>query len=160
MNKTGKGFEKTIFAAGCFWQPEETFLKTRGVVSTRVGYIGGRVKNPTYANVCSGKTGHVEAVEVTFNPRKIPYEQLLDIFWKIHNPTTKDRQGLDVGSQYNSVIFYMNEKQKALALASKKEKQKKTEKKIVTEVRKAPKFWPAEEYHQKYMEKKKGFFKL
>ena len=146
--------EKAVFAAGCFWHPEEVFAKTPGVINTRVGYIGGETKNPGYANVCSGKTGHVEATEITFNQKKIPYEKLLEVFWKMHNPTTKDRQGFDIGNQYNSVIFYMNEKQKSVAEKSKREKQKKTSRKIITEIRKAPKFWQAEEYHQKYIEKR------
>ena len=153
--------EKATFAAGCFWHPEETFSKTPGVVSTRVGYVGGKMKNPTYANVCSGKTGHLEVTEVTFNPKIISYEKLLDVFWNIHDPTTKDRQGADVGSQYNSAIFYHNEAQKRAALRLKAERRKKTERKIVTMVKKALKFWPAEEYHQKYVEKQKhGFFRL
>lgn len=146
--------EKAVFAAGCFWHPEEVFAKTKGVISTRVGYIGGKTKKPIYANVCSGKTGHVEATEVTYNPDETSYEKLLEIFWKIHNPTTKDRQGFDIGTQYNSVIFYMNEKQKSVAEKSKRGQQKKTSKKIVTEIRKAPRFWQAEGYHQKYIEKR------
>ena len=117
--------EKATFGAGCFWGIEKAFAKTKGVVKTKVGYSGGKVKNPTYEKVCSGKTGHVESVEIIFNPSKISYDELLDIFWKIHNPTTKNRQGLDIGTQYNSVIFYHNEKQKALAESSKKEIQKK-----------------------------------
>src|SRR3990170_8499102 len=121
--KTEGRTEKAIFAAGCFWHPEEIFDKTPGVFSTRVGYTGGKMKNPTYANVCSGATGYVEAVEVVFNPGKISYEKLLEVFWNIHDPTTKDRQGSDVGSQYNSAIFYMNEKQKSAALKSKEERQ-------------------------------------
>ena len=145
--------EKAIFAAGCFWKPEEVFDKTRGVISTRVGYIGGKTKNPTYYGVCGGNTGHVEATEVTFDLKKTSYKKLLDIFWKIHDPTTKDRQGPDIGSQYNSVIFYMNEKQKKEALRSKEEQQKKTKRKIVTRIRKAPTFYEAEAYHQKYMKK-------
>ena len=152
-NKT----EKAIFGAGCFWHPEEVFSKTQGVISTRVGYIGGRLKNPSYAQVCSLNTDHVEATEVTFDPKKISYEQLLDVFWNIHNPTTKDRQGPDIGSQYNSVIFYSNEEQKNIAEKSKKERQKQTERKIVTKIRKVSKFWQAEEYHQKYMSKHKFF---
>ena len=145
--------EKAVFATGCFWHPEDIFTKNPRVINTRVGYIGGKTKNPSYANVCSGKTGHVEATEITFNPKKISYEKLLDIFWKIHNPTTKDRQGFDIGNQYNSVIFYMNEKQKTGAEKSKRDQQKKTDRKIITEIRKAPEFWQAEEYHQKYIEK-------
>ena len=147
--------EKAAFGAGCFWNIEETFVKIKGVVKTRVGYAGGKVKNPTYENVCSGKTGHVEAVEIIYDSSKISYKKLLDIFWKIHNPTTKNRQGLDIGTQYNSVIFYHNPKQKALAENSKKEIQKKSGKKIVTKIKKASNFWYAEEYHQKYIEKQK-----
>lgn len=151
--------ERAIFAAGCFWHPEDVFSKTPGVVATKVGYIGGKIKNPTYMQVCSLNTGHVEATEVVFNPKKISYKELLDIFWNIHNPTTKDRQGPDIGSQYNSVIFYLNSTQKEEAEASKQEQQKKTRGKIVTQIRKAPRFYEAESYHQKYMEKhEKGFF--
>ncbi|MBS3071182.1 peptide-methionine (S)-S-oxide reductase MsrA [Candidatus Pacearchaeota archaeon] len=145
--------ETAIFAAGCFWKPEDIFSKTPGVLKTQVGYIGGKMKNPTYQNVCSLNTGYVEATHVIFDPKKISYKKLLDIFWNIHNPTTKDRQGLDIGSQYNSMIFYHNEKQKKLAEKSKKERQKNMERKIVTQIKKAPKFWKAEEYHQKYVQK-------
>ncbi len=145
--------EIATFAAGCFWHIEDVFTKISGVIQTRVGYIGGKMPNPTYGNVCSGVTGHVEATEVKFNPKEISYEKLLDVFWSLHDPTTKDRQGLDVGSQYNSVIFYNSAKQKALAEKSKKEKQKTMKRKIVTEIKKASKFWKAEEYHQKYEEK-------
>ena len=147
--------EKATFGAGCFWNIEEIFAKTKGVIKTRVGYTGGKVKNPSYEKVCSGKTDHVEAVEVIFYKDKISYENLLNIFWKIHNPTTKNRQGLDIGTQYNSVIFYHNLKQKVLAESSKKEIQKKSDKKIVTKIKKATNFWYAEEYHQKYIEKQK-----
>ncbi len=148
--------ETAIFAAGCFWHIEDSFSKIKGVISTRVGYIGGKVKNPNYKNVCSGTTGHMEATEVTFNPEKISYEKLLDIFWKIHNPTTLNQQGFDFGKQYNSVIFYNNLKQKNLAEESKKERQRDFRNKIVTKVIKSKKFWPAEEYHQKYYKKQKG----
>ena len=149
--KTGKA----TFGAGCFWNIEDVFEKTKGIVKTKVGYSGGKLKNPSYEKVCTGKTGHVEAVEVIFDKDKISYENLLNIFWKIHNPTTKNRQGLDIGTQYNSVIFYHDAKQKALAESSKKEIQKKSDKKIVTKIKKAINFWHAEEYHQKYIEKKK-----
>jgi len=155
--KTGKT-EKAIFAAGCFWHPEEVFAKTPGVLSTRVGYIGGKTPHPSYQQVCSLNTGHIEATEVTFNPKEISYEKLLDVFWNIHDPTTKDRQGLDVGSQYNSAVFYLNAKQKNQALSSKAERQALTSRKIVTQIRKAGKFWQAEEYHQRYMEKNKFGF--
>lgn len=152
--------EVVTFGAGCFWGIEDTFSKVRGVVKTRVGYAGGNLKNPTYQKVCSGKTGHVEAVEVTFNPKVISYEKLLEVFWNIHNPTTKGRQGVDIGSQYNSAIFYHNEKQKEIAEKSKKDKQKGIGKKVVTMIKPAKDFWKAEEYHQKYFEKqkKKSFF--
>ena len=149
--KTGKA----TFGAGCFWNIEDVFAKTKGIVKTKVGYSGGKLKNPSYEKVCTGKTGHVEAVEVIFDKDKISYVNLLNIFWKIHNPTTKNRQGLDIGTQYNSVIFYHDAKQKALAESSKKEIQKKSDKKIVTKIKKASNFWHAEEYHQKYIEKKK-----
>ena len=151
--------ETAIFAAGCFWHPEEVFDKTPGVLKTEVGYIGGKTKNPTYKNVCSGKTGHVEATKVIFSPSKISYEKLLNVFWNLHDPTTKDRQGLDMGTQYNSIIFYTSEAQKKVAEKSKRERQKLMDKKILTKIKKAPEFWKAEEYHQKYEEKrKKGFF--
>ncbi|MCH8945349.1 MAG: peptide-methionine (S)-S-oxide reductase MsrA [Nanoarchaeota archaeon] len=152
--------EVAIFAAGCFWKPEDIFSKTHGVVKTRAGYLGGKTKKPNYQNVCSGETGHVEATEVIFNPKEISYEKLLDIFWEMHNPTTKDRQGVDFGSQYNSVIFYTNDSQKEIAEKSKKEMQVKIGKKIVTQIKKAHEFWEAEEYHQKYIQKrsKKGIF--
>ena len=104
-----------IFAAGCFWHPEQVFSKVSGVVSTEVGYIGGNIKNPTYAKVCSGISGHVEATKIVFNSKKISYKDLLEIFWEVHNPTQKDRQGVDVGKQYNSVIFYTDQEQKETA---------------------------------------------
>ena len=151
--------EKATFAAGCFWHIEEIFDKIPGVISTSVGYTGGKMKNPTYANVCGGKTGHMEAVEVAFNPEKVSYEKLLNVFWNIHDPTTKDKQGLDVGSQYNSAIFYHNKAQKKAALKSKAERQRSMERGILTKIKKIRKFWPAEEYHQKYYKKqKRGFF--
>ena len=142
--------EITIFAAGCFWGVQMAFDKFDGVISTTAGYTGGHFKNPGYEDVCSGKTGHVEAVQVIFNPKQISYEKLLEIFWKIHDPTQINRQGPDVGSQYRTAIFYTNEKQKKLAEESKKQHQKKIRGKIVTEIRKASTFYPAEAYHQKY----------
>ncbi|MBI2043971.1 peptide-methionine (S)-S-oxide reductase MsrA [Candidatus Pacearchaeota archaeon] len=146
--------ETATLALGCFWYPEDVFMKTKGVVKTRVGYIGGKAKEPAYRNVCSGKTGHVEAVEITFDPKAISYKEILGIFWKIHDPTTKDRQGVDIGNQYNSAIFYHNQNQKEMAIKSKSELQKNTEKKILTRIRKAPRFWPAEAYHQQYYQKR------
>jgi len=147
--------EIAIFGAGCFWKPEEVFSKTPGVLRTQVGYIGGKIPNPNYPLVCSGVSGHVEATKIIYDPRKISYEKLLEIFWKIHDPKTKDRQGVDFGKQYNSVIFYTNAAQKKIARKSKIEKQKEIGKKIVTKIVKSNGFWPAEEYHQKYFLKNK-----
>ena len=138
--------DKATFAAGCFWGVEDKFRKLAGVISTQVGYTGGHTENPTYEQVCSDKTGHAEAVEITFDPEKISYKELLDVFWRIHDPTTLNRQGFDVGSQYRSAIFYHNDEQKKLALETKPEN-------AVTEIVSASKFWRAEEYHQLYYEK-------
>ena len=148
--------ETATFAAGCFWGVEATFRKMKGVISTRVGYIGGNMKNPTYHDVCTDETGHAEAVEVTYDPTKVSYEKLLDVFWQNHDPTTQNRQGPDIGTQYRSAIFYHNEKQKKLAIASKQklEKSKKYNKAIATEIKPADEFYEAEEYHQQYLEKK------
>ena len=143
--------EIATIAAGCFWHIEDTYMKTKGVIKTRVGYIGGKAKSPVYRNVCSGKTGHVEAVEITFNPEIISYNEILNIFWRIHDPTTKDRQGVDFGNQYNSAIFYHNKTQEQIAIKS---KEMQNNKNIVTRIRKTPKFWEAEVYHQKYYQKK------
>jgi peptide-methionine (S)-S-oxide reductase len=148
--------EKAIFAAGCFWHVEEEFSKVRGVIGTRVGYTGGTTENPTYEQVSSGKTGHAEAIEIVFDSEKVTYEKLLDIFWKIHNPTSLNRQGADIGTNYRSAIFYINEKQKEMALESKKQHQKDFSKPIVTEIKKLSVFYPAEEYHQKYIQKHKN----
>lgn len=150
--------EKATFAAGCFWGVEETFRVVPGVVSTTVGYTGGRTKSPTYKQVCTNTTGHAEAIEIVFDPARVSYEKLLEIFWENHDPTTLDRQGPDVGSQYRSAIFFHSEAQKAAALASiaALTKEKRFPKPIVTEVVPADEFWPAEEYHQKYFMKKGG----
>ncbi len=142
--------EKATFAAGCFWGVQAKFDKIKGVVKTSVGYTDGNLKNPSYENVCSGSTEHAESILIEFNPKIISYEKLIKIFWDIHNPTTKDKQGFDIGNQYKSAIFYHNEKQKEIALKSIKNIQKKYKNKIVTEVKKASKFYPAESYHQKY----------
>ena len=143
---------------GCFWKPELLFSETEGILSTKVGYIGGDEKkypNPTYDEVCSNKTGYIEAILVQFNPEKISYKKILEIFWKNHNPTTPNRQGPDIGTQYKSSIFYYNKEQEKIANKSKEEIQKKYEnKKVVTEIRKASTFFPAEDYHQKYLEKR------
>ena len=147
--------EKAIFAAGCFWCTEEAFEKVPGVVSAVSGYTGGTVKNPSYQQVSSGRTGHAEAVEVTFDPAKVTYEQLLDVFWVNHDPTVKDRQFCDSGSQYRPAIFYLGDEQKRLAEASKAkwEKAKPFKQPILTEITKAGPFYPAEDYHQDYYKK-------
>jgi len=147
--------EIATFGAGCFWGVEAAFMKVKGVISTSVGYMGGDFENPTYEDVCSNKTGHAEVVHVEFDPSVISYEQLLEIFWNVHNPTQIDMQGPDIGTQYRSVIFYQNEDQKIKAEESKSklEKSNKYSKPIVTEITKAKTFYKAEEYHQKYLEK-------
>ncbi|MBM3248333.1 MAG: bifunctional methionine sulfoxide reductase B/A protein [Candidatus Omnitrophica bacterium] len=153
-NKT----ERAIFAAGCFWGVEAAFreLLNKGVISTRVGYSGGHTSNPTYETVSSHTTGHAESVEVAYVPKKISYDDLLRVFWSIHDPTTLDRQGPDVGSQYRSVIFYTSEEQKKLATESKEKlnKSKKYNGKIVTEIVPLSEFYQAEGYHQQYFQKK------
>jgi peptide-methionine (S)-S-oxide reductase len=147
--------EKATFGAGCFWGVEAAFRQIPGVVATRVGYTGGHTANPTYEAVCSHTTGHAEAVEVTFDPARASYAQLLDVFWAKHNPTTKDRQGLDIGSQYRSAIFFHSPEQQAAAERTKEEQQAKLHwpRKIVTEIVPALEFYEAEEYHQQYLEK-------
>jgi len=150
--------EKATFAAGCFWGVEESLYDEPGVVATRVGYTGGTVENPTYQQVCSDTTGHAEAVEVTFDPSKISYEQLLKIFWQSHDPTQLNRQGPDVGTQYRSAIFYHSEAQKNMAEASREalDLSGRYQRSVVTEVVPAAVFWQAEEYHQKYHKKNGG----
>ena len=148
--------EKATFAAGCFWGVEADFRDVKGVLKTTVGYTGGHFANPTYKDVCSDKTGHAEAVLVEFDPTIVSYEKLLDVFWSIHDPTTLNRQGPDRGSQYRSAIFYHNDAQKAAATASWEAlaKSGKHKRPIVTEVTPADVFWPAEAYHQQYLEKR------
>ena len=135
-------YKKAAFAAGCFWGIEETFRTTKGVISTAVGYMGGHTENPGYEDVCSGRTGHAETVEVTYDPSVITYNELLDIFWKIHDPTTLNRQGPDIGEQYRSVIFYYDSEQEKAARASKEELQQSGmyDRDIVTEIVPADKF--------------------
>src|SRR5437762_7192193 len=147
--------EKAIFAAGCFWCTEEAFEKVPGVVAAVSGYTGGTVKNPSYHDVSSGRTGHAEAVEVTYDPGKVSYEQLLDVFWLNHDPTVTNRQFCDSGSQYRPEIFYHSEEQKRLADASKAkwEKQKPFKQPLLTAITPASEFYPAEEYHQDYYKK-------
>lgn len=148
--------EKATFAAGCFWGVEAAFRKIKGVVSTRVGYTGGRTRNPTYEQVCSSNTGHAEAVEVTYDPSQLSYEELLETFWRTHDPTTLNRQGPDVGSQYRSAIFYHDAQQEAAARASLENQQKSRGhgRPIVTQIVAASEFYPAEDYHQQYYEKR------
>ncbi len=145
--------EQAMFGAGCFWGVQFVFQKTHGVIKTDVGYSGGKMKNPCYEDVCTGETEHAEVVHIIFDPSKISYKKLLDIFWKSHDPTTLNMQWPDVGNQYRSVIFYYNNEQKKTAEKSKNEWQKKTLKKIVTQIFKAMKFYKAEDYHQDYVKK-------
>jgi len=149
---TGPQLEKATFAAGCFWCIQPPFDKTPGVVSTTVGYTGGTKSNPTYEEVSSGSTGHAESIEVVYDPSKISYEKLLDVFWHNVDPTTSDQQFPDQGTQYRTAIFYHSEAQRKAALASKEhwEKDGRFGAPIVTEIVAASTFWPAEEHHQKY----------
>ncbi len=144
------------FGAGCFWGVEETFLSKEGVLSTQVGYSGGRTKDPTYEDVCWNETGHAEVVQITFDPTAMSYETLLDIFFASHNPTTPNQQGPDIGSQYRSVIFYHSEEQKKQAEERRKKESDSGKwggKSIVTEIVPFEVFYPAEEYHQQYLRK-------
>lgn len=148
------GLEIATFAAGCFWGVEDAFMKTKGVKSTRVGYTGGKLTNPTYEDVCTDKTGHAEAIQIKYDPKEISYKELLELFWSIHNPTTKNRQGPDIGTQYRSSIFYHTPEQEKIAKKVKQElDDSKFQNKIVTEIVAASTFYPAEEYHQKYYQK-------
>jgi len=147
--------DKAIFAAGCFWCTEAAFQDVPGVVSAVSGYTGGTVKNPSYEQVSSGRTGHAEAVEVTFDPARVSYDKLLDIFWVNHDPTVKDRQFCDAGSQYRPAIFYLSDEQRKAAEASKAkyEKLKPFKQALLTEITQAGPFYPAEDYHQDYYKK-------
>jgi len=148
--------KKAAFAGGCFWGVEMAFRKVPGVMDTRVGYQGGVAERPSYEAVCSGTTGHAETVEVTYDPERVAYEQLLDVFWENHDPTQVNRQGPDVGTQYRSVIFALDDEQEASARASKAalEASGRFRKPIATEIVRAPEFWEAEDYHQQYFEKR------
>jgi peptide-methionine (S)-S-oxide reductase len=152
MAKKTVELEEASFSAGCFWGVEEEFRCTKGVVETEVGYMGGTTENPTYEEVCTGTTGHAETVHLKFDPKKISYDKLLDIFWSVHDPTQLNRQGPDFGSNYRSIIFYYSPEQEKLAMESKDRlaKSGKYKNDIVTEIVPAAKFWRAEEYHQKY----------
>lgn len=146
--------EKATFGAGCFWGVEAEFRKLPGVVSTAVGYMGGHLDNPTYKDVCTDRTGHAEVVQVEFDPAKVSYDQMLNVFWDNHDPTTLNRQGPDRGSQYRSAIFYHTPEQQQSAIASKEARQANSRKPIVTFIEPAADFWRAEEYHQQYLEKR------
>jgi peptide-methionine (S)-S-oxide reductase len=148
--------ETATFAAGCFWGVEASFRQVKGVLSTRVGYTGGTTDHPTYHEVCTGRTGHAEAVEITYDPAVVTYRELLDVFWSIHDPTQLNRQGPDIGTNYRSAIFYHTSDQKRLAEESKERLQgsgRFGKRRIMTEIVPAVTFWPAEEYHQQYFEK-------
>jgi peptide-methionine (S)-S-oxide reductase len=148
--------EKATFAAGCFWSIEAAFRRIKGVIKTQVGYTGGDYENPSYRDVCSGKTGHAESVQIEFDPNVVSYEDLLHAFWQMHDPASKNRQGLDIGNQYRSAIFYHNDEQREKAMKSRDRLSSsgKYKKKIVTEIEPAREFYRAEEYHQRYYDKK------
>ena len=150
--------EKATFGAGCFWGVEEAFRRLPGVLDTAVGFMGGTLADPTYADVCTGRTGHAEVVEVTCDPAHASYRDLLDLFWSIHDPTTPNRQGPDIGTQYRSVIFYHTPEQEAAALASKQDMERsgRFRQPIITAIEPAGTFWRAEEYHQQYLAKRVG----
>jgi peptide-methionine (S)-S-oxide reductase len=146
--------ETAIFAAGCFWQVEADFRNLEGVIETAAGYTGGKTEEPTYEEVCTDRTGHAEAVQVTYDPSQVTYEELLDVFWRSHDPTQLNRQGPDIGSQYRSAIFFASPEQEKSAIASRDAAQERFERPIVTEITEAPSFYPAEDYHQRYLEKR------
>ena len=147
---------KATFAAGCFWGVEAAFRQLKGVTATTVGYIGGTMHDPTYHDVCTGRTGHAEAVQVEYDPSQVSYNDLLRVFWENHDPTTLNRQGPDVGTQYRSAIFFHSPEQEADAKACKEAlaKSGRFKRPIVTEIQPAPEFWQAEDYHQQYLEKR------
>lgn len=150
------GAQRATFAAGCFWGVEASFREVEGVIQTAVGYTGGETAEPTYEQVCSGRTGHAEAVDVWFDPAIVTYDELLRTFWSMHDPTTRDRQGWDFGSQYRSAVFVHDDEQKRLAIASRDEHQQALARPIVTEIVPASAFSDAEDYHQRYFEKHGG----
>jgi peptide-methionine (S)-S-oxide reductase len=157
VTKTGEPMtqlEKATFGAGCFWGVEVAFRQVPGVADAIAGYLGGNFPNPTYQDVCTGRTGHAEVVEVTYDPERVSYEDLLNVFWSNHDPTTLNRQGPDRGTQYRSAIFYHTEAQKTAATASKDRWGSKFSSPIVTEITPASTFYRAEEYHQRYLEKR------
>ncbi len=148
--------QTATFAAGCFWGVESAFRQVPGVLEVVSGYTGGHTEDPTYRQVCSHTTGHAEAVEVTFDPARVTYDELLNLFWQIHDPTQLNRQGPDVGDQYRSAIFTHDSEQEQAAIASRDREQAKQHCPIVTQILPAARFWPAEEYHQRYFEKNGG----
>jgi peptide-methionine (S)-S-oxide reductase len=156
VNPDLEGMQRATFAAGCFWGVEAALREIEGVVATRVGYTGGSTTDPTYEQVCSDTTGHAEAVQVWFDPQVVSYGELLDTFWSIHDPTTRDRQGWDFGSQYRSAIFFHGPEQEQVAIASRDERQSTLARPIVTQIVPASPFYDAEEYHQRYFEKHGG----
>ena len=155
-NETLETEKLATFGAGCFWGVEAAYRQIPGVLSTRVGYLGGTLENPTYRDVCSGRTGHAEVVEVKYDPSRLTYDDLLTVFWENHDPTTLNRQGPDVGEQYRSAIFYHDDEQRAAAEASKDERDRsgRHRRPIVTEITAASTFYEAEDYHQQYLEKR------
>jgi peptide-methionine (S)-S-oxide reductase len=159
LSEKGNNPQTATFAVGCFWGIEEEFRKVRGVKSTIVGYTGGWFEYPTYEHVCMDRTGHAEAIQIMYDPKEVSYEDLLEVFWSVHNPTTKNRQGFDYGTQYRSAIFYHTPQQEEIARKSKEELEKSrrfNNKRIVTEIVPASTFYRAEEYHQKFYQKKRG----
>jgi peptide-methionine (S)-S-oxide reductase len=145
--------ERATFGAGCFWGVEAAFREVPGVIEVTSGYSGGERPAPTYGDVCSGTTGHAEVVDVEFDPEQVSYDELLGRFWEVHDPTTPNRQGPDVGTQYRSAIFYHSPEQEEVAIRSREEAQQRTKQEIVTEITPASDFWRAEDYHQRYFEK-------
>lgn len=154
--ETTQTTQKATFGAGCFWGVEVAFRQTKGVVNAAVGYLGGTFENPTYRDVCTGRTGHAEVVEVEYDPAQVAYEELLRVFWENHDPTTLNRQGPDVGTQYRSAIFYHTSEQREAAEKSKEELERigRFRRPVVTEIAPASTFYRAEEYHQQYLEKR------
>ena len=150
------GLERAVLAAGCFWGVEARLLRVDGVVASEVGYTGGETNAPTYGEVCRGDTGHAEVCALAFDRKELDFESLLEVFWTLHDPTQKDRQGYDVGRQYRSAIFVLDETQRRKAEGSRELAQKRLRLPIVTEIASATRFWRAEEYHQRYLEKKRG----
>ncbi|MGH2751791.1 MAG: peptide-methionine (S)-S-oxide reductase MsrA [Actinomycetota bacterium] len=147
-------YETATFGAGCFWGVEAAYRQIQGVKSTRVGYAGGHTTEPTYREVCSGTTNHAEVVEVTFDPSRVSYEELLDVFWANHDPTQVNRQGPDVGTQYRTVVFFHSPEQEKSAIASRDAVQERFSRPIATQIVAAEPFWEAEDYHQQYLEKR------